>query len=145
MLLHFPMFLCLVYFKSSQGTLLRVLCQAEGSTFLMGQNLSSEENRTPTLGAMRTRLLWRASSELMREAARGNGTFTEGCNTSDWFTGNWIGTRYELTRGNSGFIFRPRRKHERSGAGGLEYTPSEPQELCSPSLGSDPFEVGTES
>lgn len=46
----------------------------------------------------------------MREAARGSDTFTEGCNTSDWFTGNWIGTRYELTRGSSGFIFRPGRK-----------------------------------
>lgn len=63
-----------------------------------------------TLGAIRTRLLWRASSELMSEAARGNGTFTEGCNTSGWFTGNRMGTRYELTRGSNGFIFRPRRK-----------------------------------
>ena len=60
-----------------------------------------------TLGAMRTRLLWRASSELMSEAARGKGTLTEGCSTSDGFAGNWMGTRYELTRGSRGFIFRP--------------------------------------
>ena len=60
-----------------------------------------------TLGAMRTRLLWRASSELMSEAAKGKGTLTEGCSTSDGFAGNWMGTRYELTRGSSGFIFRP--------------------------------------
>ena len=66
---------------------------------------------------MRTRLLWRASSELMSEAARGNGTLTEGCSTRDWFTGNWMGTRYELTRGSRGFIFRPGRDREGSGAG----------------------------
>lgn len=67
----------------------------------------------------------------MRDAARGKGTFTEGCNTRDWFTGNWMGTRYELTRGSRGFIFRPRRKQERSEVAvlGVYYFPL--QEHCS--------------
>lgn len=79
-----------------------------------------------TLGAIRTRLLWRASSELMSEAARGKGTFTEGCSTRGWFTGNWMGTRYELTRGSSGFIFRPGRR--RTGEGrGRAHAPSPPR------------------
>ena len=87
-----------------------------------------------TLGAMRTRLLWRARSE--SEAARGKGTLTEGCSTSDGFAGNWMGTRYELTRGSSGFIFRP------GGTGWVGSkvqgrVPSQPWVLCSPSLGPD--------
>lgn len=98
-----------------------------------------------TLGAIRTRLLWRASSELMREAARGSGTLTEGCSTSDWFTGNWMGTRYELTRGSSGFIFRPRRTRERSGAGVQEYRPSQSRELTLLLWTQRPLSLATDS
>lgn len=44
--------------------------------------------------------------------AEGSGTLEGGWRTRDWLKGNWIGTKYELTRGSKGFIFRPAKKEQ---------------------------------